>query len=325
MGLIRIIIVDGLRALFGTKSYEKDYLFSVEIYQPVVDRITSNIISSDIEEGGKFLGEIFEKDEKISIGVYTYIDAGPNVSNSRTHIIPDGDHQEYLFRVIENYDPDVEHIGSWHSHHSNGYQELSQGDIETYLHNVNNASYNLDWFFVMLITGLRDQTVEAKFYLFHRGDDNIYEIPHERIMITNKNFKYENILREAEQSTYFHRNQRRKIMPEPSNKKQRHGEESVMNRIRLEDKIWFGNTYPSARMYQNKKDNTIYWRWFVTTNKGDIEIKYIYPGDSSDASRDAILTINHGGSEFSRINIELNNTRLQKIYNETAKAVVSLS
>lgn len=319
MESITIMIAEAFRAVFGIKTYEKEYQFSVEIFKPVMDRIFKNLSSSDVEEGGKFLGKIYENGNQISVSIYTYIDVGPKASNSPTHVMPDGNHQEYLFRLIENYDSEIEHVGSWHSHHSNGYQNLSNGDMETYVYNVNDRNYNLDWFFVMLVTRLKKQSVEAKYYLFHRDDERVYVIPQEYIKETNNNYKYENILHEVEHSTYSDRNQRPKFRAEFVRDHHAKDEEYMMNKIRLDDKNWFRDNYPSARMYQSKKDSSINWRWSISTNKGVMEIKYIYPENANKSLGNAMLVIKRGETEVSHINIELNEYRFRKIKEEIEK------
>jgi hypothetical protein len=293
--------------------------FSIEIYEPIFNRIQTSLLSSNIEEGGKFLGKIYEDRNQITIKIYSYIDAGPNVSNSQTHIIPDGEHQERLFRVIESYDPNIEHIGSWHSHHCNGYQDLSNGDIEGYYHNVNSRDYNLDWFFVMLITSVKKQNMEAKYYLFHRGDNEIYNIDEKKISVIRQEYRNENILREVEQSTYAYRNQRQHFShPSPEREQTRNWEETMMN-IRAEDRAWIKNEFRSSRVFRNKKDDTINWGLIIPIQQDEFEVTYTYPKYSSNPEQ-AMLIITYRKKEILRTNIELNEYRFEKIISEINKA-----
>jgi hypothetical protein len=302
----------------NTKSNE-EYTFSIEIYEPIFSRIQASLQSSNIEEGGKFLGKIYENRNQISITIYSYIDAGPRVSNSQTHIIPDGEYQENIFRVIERYDSSIEHIGSWHSHHCNGYQDLSNGDIKGYYHNVNSKDYNSDWFFVMLITSITKQKMEAKYYLFHRGDDEIYTIDKKKISVISQEYGNENILREVEKATYSYRNQRQQsFSPSPEREQSRAWEEAMM-KIRAEDKAWIENKFSSSSIFRNKIDNTINWRWIIPVFQDELKITYTYPKYLLKPEQAILVTI-YKGKEISRTNIELNEYRFEKIISEISKS-----
>jgi len=286
---------------------------SVEIFEPVIGRIKASLISSDIEEGGKFLGTIIENKHQLKIKIFSYIDAGPRVSNSQTHIVPDGEHQEYLFRIIEGYDPNIEHIGSWHSHHCNGYPELSPGDIQGYKHNVNDRNFNLNWFFVMLITKVSKHGVEAKYYLFQRGSENFYELDKTDVSIVNQEYKYENILREVEQSTYSHRNQNRSELPTTDYRENNRTWENFMMDIRAEDKAWIEKNFRLYRTYRNKKDDSIYWRVNVPlSDRDNLEVTYAYP-TKSDVEKHASVVVYYQSQEVLRSKIDLDENRFEKI------------
>ena len=317
----------GLFNIFGRKKRDdNEFYVSVEIYEPVVKRIKTSLLASTIEEGGKFLGTISEDGKRINIQIYSYIDAGPRVSNSQTHIIPDGEHQEYLFRLIEGYDPNIEHVGSWHSHHCNGYLELSSGDIQGYKQNVNDRNYNLNWFFVMLITNVKQHGIEAKYYLFHRGDEKIYIIDDNEIAISNREYKYENILREVEQSTYSHRHQGQQSSynsPALNRERTRSWDELMMG-IRADDKAWIEKKFRSPRVFRNKKDESIHWRFDVLFNAENLEITYAYP-TAYEESQQATLSIYYQEQEILRSNIDLDEYRFEHISNQIEKAKETLA
>ena len=76
---------------------------------------------------------------------------------------------------------DVEHLGNWHTHHVNGLQHLSDGDIATYHRNVNHRNHNTSFFYALLVTAKRRSTdplrrYTVKHYVFRRGDERIYEL-----------------------------------------------------------------------------------------------------------------------------------------------------
>ncbi len=81
-------------------------------------------------------------------------------------------YQEALFRRIEARDPSIEHVGTWHSHHCNGLETLSGGDIDGYFKTVNKPAYNLDFFVASLVKRI-PKTVDdpdwIDHFLFLRG------------------------------------------------------------------------------------------------------------------------------------------------------------
>ena len=303
---------------WGNKRHKENYRFSIELYEPVLARIYNSLRGSNIEEGGKFLGTIREDGANISIKVYSYIDAGPMASNSQTHIIPDGEHQESLFRIIERYDPHIEHIGSWHSHHCNGYQELSNGDIQGYFHNVNDEKYNLDWFFALLVTNVTKHGVAAKYFVFHREDENIYTVAEESVIIADKKYKYENVLREFELSTYAYRGQSQQFDSYIYEEREARDWTDLIVNIRAEDRAWIKENFHTSEAFKGKKGN-IQWRWNIPNYQGDLIAAYTYPSDF-EANQDAILVIKYGGKEVLRNIITLDDSRFEKIIESIKKA-----
>src|SRR5206468_1732528 len=92
---------------------------------------------------------------------------------------PDGEYQERLFRQVEQVDHEIEHVGTWHSHHCNGLETLSSGDVAGYLRTVNRAEYRLDHFLASLVIRVpRDPSDQdwIDHYLFVRGDEEYYRI-----------------------------------------------------------------------------------------------------------------------------------------------------
>jgi len=287
-----------------------DYIFSVEISASVISRINGSVISSDIEEGGKFLGRVIQQGKNILFDVQTYLDSGPRVSNSETHLVPDGEYQENLFRIVEGYDPEIEHVGSWHSHHCNGYPELSEGDIRGYINNVNHKDYNLDWFFVLLVTQVRGQQIQAKYYAFHRGDRNHYSISGEHIRTVNSVHLYDNVLREAELATLSHRKQGRKEIRIES--KSNLVEEKLLS-IRAEDKAWFNQRFPSAHVVRNNRDNSLSWKWSLLIDRETMGLIYTYPLSSSKKLGKASFKIEFRREQIADFELDLDELRFHKI------------
>ena len=133
---------------------------------------------SDVETGGRLIGT-YRQGRSLEILVTGMIDAGPGAKRSRTSFFQDGEYQEEVFRRIEREHSDIEHLGTWHSHHVNGLSVLSSGDVSTYERTVNHPQHNLDFWYALLVTekvqGRRRYL--ARHYLFRRSDPTAYEIP----------------------------------------------------------------------------------------------------------------------------------------------------
>ena len=251
----------------------------VEIYKHVIDRIYDSVSHSNIEEGGKFLGTIEETEHGRIIKVATYIDSGPKVDNSSVHLHPDGEYQEEMFRLTETFYPSIEHLGSWHSHHCNGCNDLSGGDINGYRRSVNNPQYNLNHFFVLLVTDLVDQTFEARYYLFTRGTGEHGELNKSQVKIVDGRFPLESLLRESEKASFQYRLKR-----DPSfeitqqthinETEKNYSRRDPMKKIRADDHQWISQRFPQARAFQNKQDQTICWKWSIEAGEEAIDLRY---------------------------------------------------
>lgn len=171
---------------------------TVEISSAVFERIAKQVSAVDVEVGGKLLGKVRISANNITVSVKSYLDSGPRVSNSRTHILPDGEYQEALFRVLECLDPTIDHIGSWHSHHCNGLSELSSGDIQGYLRNVNDCRYNGEVFLVILVTEYDARGPSCRYWAFRKGWEACYAIPEAQVRVVRDEYHYEELLSAAE-------------------------------------------------------------------------------------------------------------------------------
>jgi hypothetical protein len=157
----------------------------------VVDKILSELAKTPtVEEGGKYIGHILAPgdprqrqlgldDRQLSLVITDFLPSGPNAIRTAVELQPDGPYQEQLFRRVEMLDSDVEHLGTWHSHHCNGLQTLSQGDIEGYFRTVNKRAYRPDFFVASLVKRIPRGTHDDGWidhFLFCRGADAYYRI-----------------------------------------------------------------------------------------------------------------------------------------------------
>lgn len=140
------------------------------------------------EDGGKYIGYLLSPgDTKVQTGhpdawrivILDFLPGGPNARRSQVEFMPDGPFQEDLFRNAERRDKDIEHVGTWHSHHCNGLQTLSGGDVRGYFATVNKTAYRLDFFVASLVKRVpRDPhaTDWIDHFLFVRGDNRYYDL-----------------------------------------------------------------------------------------------------------------------------------------------------
>jgi hypothetical protein len=93
--------------------------------------------------------------------------------------MPDGAFQEDLFRRAESRDQDIEHIGTWHSHHCNGLATLSGGDVRGYFATVNKRAYRPNFFVASLVKTIPRNSNSVDWidhFLFVRGEDKYYDL-----------------------------------------------------------------------------------------------------------------------------------------------------
>lgn len=299
---------------FGTgRADDRDYNpdISFEIFETVFARIRHAVSVSNREEGGKFIGKISQNGNQIKIRVETYIDSGPRVNNSVGHLMPDGEYQEAMFRVLQTFDQDIHYLGSWHTHHCNGLAELSQGDIRGYKETVNSRQYDSDYFFALLITGLYGAELRKRYYLFVRSQE-YKEIPDYAVHILKGTSPLEKILKSAEETAFDHRRSQANFYGGASEHiPQMEVAGDFMQKIRSEDRGWILNRFPGAQTLEAKKDGSIYWRWLIPLHDGEINVRYQYPSYSS--SKQAQLKIIYDSEEVISENILLTPSRFEQI------------
>jgi len=136
--------------------------YSITIRRGALVRIARAVAASSTETGGKLIGRYDVTEGTAHFVVLDYIDSGPRAESSTTHLAPDGQYQEAVFQLLENYDGSLEHIGTWHSHHCNGLQSLSQGDMTGYVETAANPRYSPPYFLAILVTASRRQNAACR-------------------------------------------------------------------------------------------------------------------------------------------------------------------
>ena len=143
------------------------------------------------ETGGRMVGLFALERNTLVVRARGVIEPGPNAKRTRTSFFQDGDYQTEVFRRIEAEDPKIEHLGNWHTHHVNGYPNLSGGDVATYRRIVNHELHNLDFFYALLVTARREgrsglSRYAVRHYVLFRGDDEVYEVDPGDVRITDE-------------------------------------------------------------------------------------------------------------------------------------------
>ena len=192
--------------LFGSRPRQ----CAVRVVVPfhVVQRFTQEILTHPkVEVGGKYVGLIQGRKRydtlaerragmaDLVLQVLDYIDDGPHAERSAGFHRGDAQFQTQEFRQLEARLPEIEHLGSWHSHHPNGLSNLSEGDIRGYRETVNADGHNHDFFFVSLGVD-RNGFKTARHFLFVRGDKDFYELSGQNLTITATNVPHPTEIRQ---------------------------------------------------------------------------------------------------------------------------------
>jgi hypothetical protein len=164
---------------------------NVRVFLPAsaLDTIFDECDSYAVDEtGGRLIGTYSTTDGLLSINVAGIIEPGPAARRSNTSFFQDGEFQERVFRSVERDNPQIEHLGNWHTHHVNGFPHLSGGDVATYARTVNHGNHNTPFFYALLVTTKEapraGRRYRVKHYLFRRGEKNGYEIDSRNVDIT---------------------------------------------------------------------------------------------------------------------------------------------
>jgi hypothetical protein len=150
------------------------------------------------EEGGKYIGYLQASEGNVPTNTVTITDflpGGPDAKRTAVEFLPDGDFQETLFRQAETRDREIEHIGTWHSHHCNGLRHLSDGDIGGYFRTIQKTAYRPDVFIASLVKHVPSDPHDKGWidhFLFIRNNTNFYRIT-DHIALTDAPSKFSDI------------------------------------------------------------------------------------------------------------------------------------
>jgi len=232
------------------------------------------------ETGGRILGFYEQQGVNLNIDVRGLIGPGPNAQRSPTSFYQDGKYQENIFRQIESENSRVEHLGNWHTHHVNGLDTLSSGDLATYRRIVSHKKHNTDFFYALLVVAKTQKRHKGdryvvKHFLFKRGDSSVYEIPHSQITIISDAPLF--IDREVS-------NKEEKIISSSQN-------ESKVNEIRSRDREIIPDMYPNLKPFFSKSTKSLYWKGKLTlVDESSVELLMLESVDTIPPSYSVTLT-----------------------------------
>jgi hypothetical protein len=232
----------------------KKVTVSVAIADATLEAIFDECDKYNVDEtGGKIIGNYRQKGTHYDIEVLGVIGPGPNAERSPTSLFQDGEYQESVFRAIEASHPKIEHLGSWHTHHVNGYPTLSGGDKTTYFKTVNHKNHNTDFFYALLVVrkshGSKHR-YDVKHFFFRRNDDTVHEISGAQVKLVKTPALWP--VDGAESA--------------PAATTARH--QSDANPERAKDQEFFAEFYPDLKAMLSKSSNTPYWKGTMTLIDG---------------------------------------------------------
>lgn len=252
---------------------------SISIARAALESIFDDCDKFDVDEtGGRLIGTYEQADGQLTIHVSDVLDAGPQAQRSPTFFMQDGNYQERRFREIEAVQPDIEHLGNWHTHHVNGYPTLSGGDRETYHRTVNHKMHNTDFFYALLVVS-RNRGGGARYvckhFLLRRGDDHVYEIPARHVNIVDAPTR--------PAAGRMLRQQRAHAPVETSPR--------APNMERTRDQAFFAEFYPKLKSLMSNESGALYWKGKVVLVDGsEVDVVAMEDSEESATASYSILT-----------------------------------
>lgn len=227
----------------------KQFTFAVTIARGALESIFDECDQYDSHEtGGRLIGTYQKKGSHYDIQLSGVLGPGPQAQRSATSFFQDGEYQERIFRQIEEKNPNIEHLGNWHTHHVNGLATLSPGDHATYHRIVNHDKHNTDFFYALLVVRKnhgRNPRYDVKHFFFRRDDDQVFEIPSAQVRIVDAP-----VICPAPDAT---------AAPAHDSSRQLGGLDAP-NLERAKDQDFFSEFYPSLKALFSKSIGAVYWK-----------------------------------------------------------------
>ena len=269
--------------------------------------------SPTAEEGGKYVGYLLPEGSsnlgtvglergRPGLVVTDFLPSGPNAVRTAVELQPDGEYQEGLFRQLERLDSEIEHLGTWHSHHCNGLQTLSGGDVDGYYRTVNRPAYRPDCFLASLVTRMPTGTDDVgwiEHFLFVRGRREHHQVT-DSIQIVDWPSRFAGLIDHFAESTPPSQRQP-EALPEPTPPTQNGGqwyESAEGRRILAEDKRSFATKFKD-KIVATRRGRAI----TMTGQLGEASVRATYP-EEIDASQ-IVVSLTLRGATLLQINADL--------------------
>ncbi len=256
------------------------------------------------ETGGRVIGNYHKHGDAFEIEVTGIIEPGPNAKRSAVSFFQDGDYQTNIFRELEKKYPDLEHLGNWHTHHVNGLDCLSRGDIETYTKTVNHQNHNTDFFYAILITKQHHNVrsglgrYDIKHYFLERGKTGVFEIHDSHIKIIKKPIIWPD--------------HKEKVTPQSDLVSS--GQEVKITRAK--DREFIHELHPSIKPFFSKKVGALYWKGKIDLiNNESVEVVVLETATEGSFS----YSIGLSGSDAKKF--ETNDGYNQKSFESARRAI----
>jgi proteasome lid subunit RPN8/RPN11 len=221
-----------------------------DVLETIFDECDRN---NENETGGRIIGYFDQHANKLNIKACGVIDPGPNARRSPTGFFQDGENQEAVFRKIEANYPEIEHLGNWHTHHVNGLNTLSSGDIGTYKRIVNHDKHNTDLFYALLVVAKNHASYRERYlvkhFLFKRGEPLVHVLLSSEVKSTKEPAVFLGKIRAIEEIP------EKETILAPLTSSQSSG-----NYIRARDKEVISEMYPVVKAFFSKQANSLYWK-----------------------------------------------------------------
>lgn len=227
----------------------------ISICKDVLEAIFDECDRNDVDEtGGRIVGFYSQSGNKLNIKACGLIGPGSNARRSPTSFFQDGAYQETVFRKIETEYPEIEHLGNWHTHHVNGLNTLSAGDVDTYKRIVNHEKHNTDFFYALLVvaknrTFYNRERYLVKHFLLKREESLIYEVPSAQVKIIKEAAVF------IDKAKVIQGVPKKETLADSLISTQ-----PMIKHIRARDKEFISEMHPELKTFLSKQTSSLYWR-----------------------------------------------------------------
>ena len=230
--------------------------FKISIARGALETIFDECDRYDVDEtGGRLIGTYHHSRGRYEIQVKGILDSWAKGNAIADQLLSRWRLSGKYVPGDRSCHPEIEHLGSWHTHHVNGYPTLSGGDKTTYFKTVNHEKHNTDFFYALLVVSKNrrgNPRYAVKHFILRRDDDTIYEIPDADITVVDSPA----LLPAAP----GHESTSGRSQPESTS--------LGTNLERAKDREFFSEFYPGLKPLLSKSVGAPYWKGALTLVDG---------------------------------------------------------